>query len=516
MAERDDPASEAEPNARVLAFWHWIRPSESIDRQAVIARVREDAGWSSHFAFMTLMSAGIAMLGLLLSSPAVVIGAMLVSPLMGPIIGLGFAIATFDSKEMRRTATALVIGTTLAVGFCGMVVLLSPLRSLTSEIAARTRPNLFDLLIALFSGLAGTYAMIRGRQGAIVGVAIATALMPPLAVVGYGLATQNWTVLAGSSLLFFTNLMTIAAAAALLGRIYGFAGNLSPHQNGLQISLVSLLLIGLAVPLGLSLKQIAWEALASRETRQIITDQFGDGSRLTDLDIDYQANPIAITATVLTPHYFGNADALLGRRVSRALNRPAQLSIDQLRIDGADRDALELANAKRAAVEKVADRLAAQLALAAGVSPDQVLVDRVHRRMAVRAAILPGATLQSYRELEARVAAVGPEWSISLVPPVLPLGAVNFNKTAASATDDDEIPVAVWAARRLRLPIQISGGTADQRGAVANVLEKSGVDTQVTPRNGRALLLSWVLPTIPQAIATASPRTEKTTSKPTP
>ena len=77
-----------------LAWWEQV--TASVNRRDVVARVREDGGWSSHFAFMTLMSAGIAVLGLLLSSPAVVIGAMLISPLMGPIIGLGFALATFD------------------------------------------------------------------------------------------------------------------------------------------------------------------------------------------------------------------------------------------------------------------------------------------------------------------------------------------------------------------------------------------------------------------------------------
>ena len=301
-----------------LAWWEHV--IAGVDRQDVVARVRQDAGWSSHFVFMTLMSAGIAVLGLLLSSPAVVIGAMLISPLMGPILGLGFALATFDSIEMRRTFNALVIGVALAVAFCALIVLLSPLRTLTDEIAARTRPNLFDLIVALFSGLAGTYAMIRGRHGTIVGVAIATALMPPIAVIGYGLATYNWTVVGGSSLLFFTNLMTIAAAAAVLARIYGFAPNLSPQQSRLQATLVMVVLVGLAVPLGLSLKQIAWEALASRQARDIITKNFGPGARLSDIQIDYQSNPIEIEATVLTRH----VDRGAGKSLTDRTLRPAR------------------------------------------------------------------------------------------------------------------------------------------------------------------------------------------------
>ena len=208
----------------------------------------------------------------------------------GPDHGFGFGVATFDGAEIRRNySVALFGGMRLAVIFCAAIVYFSPLQTVTSEITSRARPNLFDLLVALFAGLAGTYAMIRGRHGAIVGVAIATALMPPLAVVGFACATSNWPILAGSSLLFFTNLMTIAAAAAVLARLYGFATELSPRQTRLQASLILLALLGLAVPLALSLRQIAWEALASREAREAILSEFGPDARVSQLEIDFQS-----------------------------------------------------------------------------------------------------------------------------------------------------------------------------------------------------------------------------------
>jgi uncharacterized hydrophobic protein (TIGR00271 family) len=116
---------------------------------------------------------------------------MLLSPLMGPIMGLGFALAIGDRDWLRQSGRTLLLGSLVAVVLCAVLVFLSPIQTITSEIAARTRPNLFDLFIALFSALAGAYAMIRGREGTIVGVAIATALMPPLTVVGFGLATSN-------------------------------------------------------------------------------------------------------------------------------------------------------------------------------------------------------------------------------------------------------------------------------------------------------------------------------------
>ncbi|MDP8994492.1 MAG: TIGR00341 family protein, partial [Pseudomonadota bacterium] len=224
----------------------WWRRSfvDTVDHRAVIDKVHEEMRWSAHFAFMTVMSAGIAVLGLLLSSPAVVIGAMLISPLMGPIIGFGFGLALFDFADIRRALFTTAAGVLLSVLFCTLIVALSPLQTVTPEIAARTRPNLFDLLVALFSGLAGTYAMVRGRHGAIVGVAIAVAVMPPLAVMGFGLATLNATVFWGSSLLFLTNLMTIGVSAAVLARLYGFGHQLSPRQTGFQATLVLVTFVG--------------------------------------------------------------------------------------------------------------------------------------------------------------------------------------------------------------------------------------------------------------------------------
>src|SRR5574338_489297 len=146
-----DPSSRHPLLGMPFAHWWTLEVLEGVDHEAVIDQVSEDARWSAHFLVMTLMSAGIAVLGLLLSSPAVVIGAMLISPLMGPIIGLGFALAMFDSAEIRRAAITLFAGVGLGVIFCCAIVLFSPLQSVTSEISSRTRPNLFDLLVALFA-----------------------------------------------------------------------------------------------------------------------------------------------------------------------------------------------------------------------------------------------------------------------------------------------------------------------------------------------------------------------------
>ena len=452
----------------------------------VIDNVRADAGWSAHFAVMTLLSGGIAILGLLLSSPAVVIGAMLLSPLMGPIIGAGFGLATFDTAEMRRSLLALIAGTLLAVGFCALIVVLSPIQVVTSEIAARTRPNLFDLLVALFSGLAGTYAMIRGRHGAIVGVAIATALMPPLAVMGFGIATANWTVLRGSSLLFFTNLMTIASAAAALARLYGFATDLSPHQTRLQVAMLVGTLVLLSLPLGLSLKKIAWEAFATREAKSAVADTFGPDARVSDLSIDFNTDPPQIDATVLTPRYRAAVEEAVAGSLRERLGEPVLVTIEQVRTSDGEAASIDLAKSSAAQEQRIASRVARELALVAGVEPDDVMVDAQTKTAQAHAARLPGADLASYYELERRVGSTESGWTAMLIPPLLRLPSIEN-------ADDREraVEVAGWAASRLRLPIQLNG-PANEADEVEQALRARGVTVERQP--GRRLSLQWVLP----------------------
>lgn len=479
-----------------LAWWRGTVVA-SVDHGAVLDKVRGEAAWNGRYVFMVLMSAGIAVLGLLLSSPAVVIGAMLISPLMGPIIGLGFGLATFDWDEIRRSGIALALGTVMAVSFTALLVLVSPLQNVTAEIAARTRPNLFDLLVALFSALAGAYAMIRGREGTVVGVAIATALMPPLAVVGFGLATWNGTVFGGALLLFLTNLITIAVSAAVIARLYGFGSSLSPQQTLFQTALMIAALVAFAIPLGLALRQIAWEAAASRQAREVITSQFEGGVRLAQLDLDYAQQPIRVSATVLTRQLRPDAGRAAGATLERLLGREVEVSLEQLRVGtGAQAEAAQVAAAQNArvaaAASEAATRTAEQLALVAGVAPDAVLLDRDGRRAVVTAAPLPGAGIGVYRTLEARVAASAADWTITLTPPAAALPDVALRD---GKPDPDALATAIWGAQRLNLPIGVSGPGA---AAMVEALTAAGVRASVAAGNGsgNAARLRWLAPTV--------------------
>lgn len=173
-----------------------------------------------------LFAAGVATLGLTLNSPAVIIGAMLISPLMGPILASGLALATGDLVLGLRAAAMLFLSCLAAIIFSVLFVWALPFKEMTNEIAARTQPNTLDLLVALFSGAIGSIAIskeVKGVVTSIPGVAIAVALMPPLCVVGYGVGlavslnvAEGLRVARGGGLLFLTNLVAITFTAMMV------------------------------------------------------------------------------------------------------------------------------------------------------------------------------------------------------------------------------------------------------------------------------------------------------------
>jgi uncharacterized hydrophobic protein (TIGR00271 family) len=497
--------------------YRWWRHAvvDTIDHEKVVRQIAEEGGFSAHYAFMTLMSSGIAVLGLLLSSPAVVIGAMLISPLMNPILGLGFSLATFSFTEMRRSLNALAIGSFLAVAFAALIVLASPLKEATSEILSRTRPNLFDLMVALFAAFAGTFAIIKGRGAAIVGVAIATALMPPLGVVGYGLATWNLPILGGSLALFVTNFVTIALSATIVARFYGFGAALSSHQSRVQTALLILVFVGLAVPLGVSLRKISSEALTVSQVRSFLSDQFGSASRVTQLSVDFDAKPLTVHSVVVAPQSKSTSSEHLRAALQRKLGRPITLQVDQILIDRnattldaqrAELQQSEAAAATAGTAKVEGDDVAKAVALAAGIDPSSVVLDRDGKRASAMAATIPDAGLQTYRLLEQRVSAAEQGWRITIVPPFQPLPVIRFASGSGviDAAARDAILSSAWAARRWNVPAMLVPGLPandaappkrprlDQRRAtaIATILRGQGIEPVAAPAAGLAFSLS--------------------------
>lgn len=486
-------AATDRPEASKLRRWWRIWATGGVDHDAILREIAEDSGWSGRYVFLILVSAAISLLGLLMPSVAVLIGAMLLSPLMMPIIGLGFGIATLDFREIKRATIALALGSAIAIMLCVVLVAISPVQTITSEIAGRTRPTLFDLLVALLSAVAGAYALIRGRGATVVGVAIAIALMPPLAVVGFGIATWNWTVFSGSLLLFLTNAVTIALTAALVARVYGFGSHLSPHHTGWQFVLFIGALGILSVPLGAALKQIAFEAVAQRQVRDTVRAHFPAGARLSQLEIDYTTDPIQVRAVMLTPRVDPQVDRALAATLAHRLSRTVDIHVDQLRIslDTGAAEAAQIAQAAETAARASSighARAVAELALISGVDRAAVETDMVSRTLRASAAPLPGLGLEGYRALEQRAARALPGWNIQLAPPAdLAPPEVSIEQ---GVIDGLALDLAGWSSARLDRTLEVRGGTSAQREAVAQGIVARGGRAEAADASG-PLRLEW-------------------------
>jgi uncharacterized hydrophobic protein (TIGR00271 family) len=230
MAEEIHPGGGVEAPRRHHRVRDWFAESLGVkpeQKETIYLQVSRSASLGD-FSYWSqvLFSAGIATLGLALNSPAVIIGAMLISPLMGPILASGLSLAAGDFVLGARAAANLFMSCAIAILFAVVLVTLLPFKEVTAEIASRTQPNTLDLVIALFSGAVGSIAVckeVKGVVTSIPGVAIAVALMPPLCVVGYGVGIalsvnlqDGGRIARGGGLLFLTNLVAIIFTAMVV------------------------------------------------------------------------------------------------------------------------------------------------------------------------------------------------------------------------------------------------------------------------------------------------------------
>jgi uncharacterized hydrophobic protein (TIGR00271 family) len=247
-----------------------LRPKERVD---VFDRVQAGARLNTDFIVMLALSTAIASFGLMQGSTAVVIGAMLVAPLMTPIIGAGLALIQGNTRLYRESMKAILFGILAGLLISALIGFITQALELTQEVTARARPTLLDLAVALFSGMAVAYALARpSLAGAIAGVAIATALVPPLSVIGISLAHGALGIAFGASVLFLTNIVAIILGAAFVFRMLGIGGEslgvgprLWVRRTLLVLSLASVLLV-------LPLWKMSFETIATGQSRAAVLD----------------------------------------------------------------------------------------------------------------------------------------------------------------------------------------------------------------------------------------------------
>lgn len=299
------------PLSSLLGTLDWqlqsVIPRKSMrERVDIYARIRRGARPEKSFFILIALSAVIAALGLIINSPAVVIGAMLVAPLMSPIIGTGLAIVMGDTRFLKLTLGAVTRGMILAILVSFLAGMFAIGRPPSHEILARTQPTLFDLAIAVFSGMAAAYALSFSQAaGALPGVAIAAALVPPLSAVGIMLAAGLGQIVAGHSsegmtslgqslgalLLFTTNFIAISTAAAFVFFVLGFRPTPSQkarrevQRRSARVAIA--LLVAVTVTLGIVSYVLARNVALENRARAIIEAQVAEvtGAQVIEADI---------------------------------------------------------------------------------------------------------------------------------------------------------------------------------------------------------------------------------------
>jgi uncharacterized hydrophobic protein (TIGR00271 family) len=323
---------------RIWARVFGLAPTLTAQEQATVYRnVRRGSQPSTDFFVLITLASGIASIGLLLNSPAVIIGAMLVAPLMSAILGMGLSIVKGDGRFFWRALSTTIRGMLLAV-FTGAVVgLIVPGASLTPEVLSRAHPSLLDLGVALVSGAAAAYAMSRPKvSAALAGVAIAAALAPPLTAVGIGLVLRQWWAAGGALLLFLTNVVSIVAAGGLTFFLLGFRPEPGrPGQTVLMrrgVRSIAVLLLLLTIPLGVLTSRSLQELRLHQDIESALYAEIAPSSEIElvewEITSEDSDGTLYLDVTVRVPRTMAHQDArALQEGVARRLNRAVALSL---------------------------------------------------------------------------------------------------------------------------------------------------------------------------------------------
>lgn len=259
----------------------------------------------------------IASLGLNVNSTAVIIGAMLISPLMGPIIGMGCAIGISDLELLKRSIKNYIVATVISVLTATIYFLITPLTDAQSELLARTSPTLYDVLIALCGGAAGILALAtKGKGNVIPGVAIATALMPPLCTAGYGLAVGNPSFFFGAFYLFFINTVFIALSTFIGVRMLRFQHKTSVSPE--RLKKVNRYIIGIVVltmlPASYMTMQIIHRSVLDNNMRKFVKNELTfKGTQIISQYRDEKTKVLNVVAVgkIITPKTISKAQGLM-------------------------------------------------------------------------------------------------------------------------------------------------------------------------------------------------------------
>ena len=343
MLNEEDPYKQDQLAERIQSFFEHFAVLELADEKKAEVAIKIDHNAEGDLFYWTQvgLSAAVATFGLLQNSVAVVIGAMLIAPLLRPIQGMAFGIATGSGHQFWRSAKLLLTSMVVSIVMAWIATLVIPIQSDTAEILARTSPNLLDLLIAIVSSVVAFLALsYEELSEGIAGVAMATALMPPLAVVGIEIAFANAALAWGSAFLFLTNLFAIVLVGTVMFFSYGF----SPHQRMTQQTTIRQLsvLLGLGlmitIPLASSLLNISDGVRLQQDAQKIIEEALTETmpqAIFSELELKrFTKKDIDLHGIIKLPEgieFFEDAQESLRTTLSEQLHRNVALDLEVIR-----------------------------------------------------------------------------------------------------------------------------------------------------------------------------------------
>jgi len=318
------------------------KKSADIDQSAVTNDIYSEMDTFAGYYLMLTLANLIALCGLLINSSPVIIGAMLISPLMGPMLSFGFSFITGDKVIWRKSVKKLTLSVVATILVAGLASYISPLAEPTHEIMSRTTPNLYDLFIAFFAGTAGAAAICtkKNYMTIVPGVAIATAVIPPLSVTGFGLGTGNFHIAAGGFLLYFTNFVAIVLSACVVFYTFGFRPTRTSSADRYQIKrrflFLSLVLCIISIPLIYTLWTTISDVRLKKDIQSILKSAY-DRQGLSKLSgFTYAVNDqgmLEVNAFLDTVHYI--QDAMIPpveRQLGNALQMKVRLNLEQVKV----------------------------------------------------------------------------------------------------------------------------------------------------------------------------------------
>ncbi len=475
----------------------YVNDIKDIDDEFILETIQNNTHFSFSFIILLVVSSIVSTLGLLLNNTAVIIGGMIISPLMWPLMKISIGI-TYERKLLIRHAISLLLLSILISLIAAyLIATISPLKHLNNEILTRTTPTILDIFVALSAGIIAAMALIQKKiSSSLAGVAIATSLMPPLCVAGIGLSLYSFDTFSGGFLLFLANVVSIIFSSILVFLIVGVKKNRGIYLQAKGILTTAIALIITAVPLAISLKNYTFKINAYDTTSQILTQEFNHISPeiyvqniTTNLESQNNPNRINISADLLIPEKVTinyQQKATIINHLESALNKKIDLNLHiqkNITLESADdqfqgRTKTQITQALRDQIAKMSNSInidtidinyqpstqswivnlliisdpTTQFSQNTLTEIEQTLSQTINAQVNLNVDIIPRIKFKSQPDLESEQITKDIRDSLRLKYPQIDIQAINLAKQPLSSNLDLTAPSQTLISLDLRIP----------------------------------------------------------------